>query len=296
MAMDSLMSRRVFCLVAEQKSFIAAARHFDISATMVSKHVQYLEERIGARLLNRTSRSVSLTEVGAKYFEQTRRLLETLDEVEAEAGQATATPRGLLRLSAPVWLANPHFAGLLVEFHARCPEVRVEVDLSGHFVNMVEENFDLVLRATRNPDDTLIIRPVTQIAFPIVGSPKYLANRGRPRRIADLSQHTMLSYAFVGSDEVSLRGPDGEEAVRYVPALVSNNETLLHLAALHGMGLAFMPLPLVSEDLSNGRLEIVLPEFETPKASLYAVYPSRQYLSAKVRTFVDFLVESYRRI
>lgn len=292
--MDSIQIMRVFCLVAEQRSFVAASKHFDISPTMVTKYVQHLERRLGARLLNRTSHNVSLTEVGTRYFEQVRRLLETLDEVEAEASQATVVPRGLLRLSAPVWLANSQFAELLSEFRRRHQEVRMEVDLSGQFVNLVEDNFDLVLRCTREPDENLIARTIADVSFPLVGAPEYFASHGRPQRVAELSGHTLLAYSIQSLSGITLVTTQGEEQLNCTPAFMSNNETLLHLAALRGMGICFLPMPLIKDDLLSGRLEIVLPDCQVHHAPLFAIYPSRKYLSAKVRMFIDFLVDAYR--
>jgi DNA-binding transcriptional LysR family regulator len=294
--MDTIQTMKVFCLVAERRSFVAASEHFDISPTMVTKYIQHLERRLGARLLNRTSHNVSLTEAGARYLDQVRRLLETLGDVEAEVSQATVVPRGLLRLSGPVWLANTQFAQFLTEFSARYPEVRVEVDLSGRFVNLIEDNFDLVLRCTRKLDENLIARTVTNVSFPLVGAPEYFAKHGRPKRVAELSEHTFLAYSIQSLSGLTLITPQGEEEVNCTPAFMSNNETLLHLAALRGMGICFMPMPLIRDDLLSGRLEIVLPDCQIHHAPLFVIYPSRQYLSAKVRTFIDALVESYRQL
>lgn len=290
--MDSLVSMKVFCLVAEQKSFTAAAIRFGISATMVSKHVQHLERRLGTRLLNRTSRHVSLTETGALYFDQARELLQTLEEVEAAVGKATAVARGTLRFSAPVWLANPRFVDRLAEFQLRHPEVQLEVDLSGRHVNLVEEGFDLVLRATLSPDEGLIARPLASVSFPLVGAPVYFSREGRPQRLGDLTKHAMLWYSLAETRETTtLPGPTGPETVTIVPRLRSTNETVIHLAALRGMGLAFLPAPLVAEDLASGRLEQILTDYPPPPRQLYAMYPSRKYLSAKVRMFIDFLAQ-----
>lgn len=290
--MDTLLSIKVFCLVAERRSFVAAATRFRISAAMVSKHVQHLERRLGTRLLNRSSRHVSLTEAGAVYFDRVRDSLKALDEVETAVGKATGAPRGTLRLSAPVWLATPFFVGLLAEFRSRYPEVSLDLDLSGRRVNLIDEGFDLVLRATLSPEEGLIARPLATIHFPLVGAPAYFRRHGRPRRPGDLSKHAMLWYSLAETKETTtLPGPDGPEALRIVPCLRSTNETLMHLAALRGIGLAFLPAPLVAADLAKGRLEQVLADYPPQPRLLYAMYPSRKYLSAKVRAFVDFLAQ-----
>jgi DNA-binding transcriptional LysR family regulator len=293
--MDTLISMRVFCLVAELKSFAAAAARLRISAAMASKHVMHLEKRLGTRLLNRTSRRVSLSESGTLYFEQARQMLESLDEVEAAVGKATVVARGMLRVTTPVWMANPMFAKILADYQVRHPEVTLDVDLSGRLVNLVEEGFDLALRATAAPDEALIARPITKVAFHMVASPAYLDRVGRPTRLTDLSGQPLLQYSlYAGAASLTLQGPLGEETAKLNPVLRSSNETLLHLAALEGMGLALLPKWLISEDVAAGRLEHVLPEQLTFEGRLFAVYPSRKYLSAKVRTFIDFLASDKR--
>jgi DNA-binding transcriptional LysR family regulator len=292
--MDSLVSMRVFCLVAELKSFATAAQRLRISPAMASKHVMQLEKRLGTRLLNRTSRRVSLSESGALYFEQARQMLDSLDEVEAAVSHATVVPRGTLRLTAPVWMANTIFAGVLADYQARYPEVRLDVDLSGRLVNLVEEGFDLALRATGAPDEALIARPITKVPFYMVAARAYLDRAGRPVKPADLAGQALLHYALYPGESFSFAGEHGIETVKLNPVLRSGNETLLHMAALEGMGLAFLPKWLVAEDIAAGRLEHVMPGQVIFEGKLFAVYPSRKYLSAKVRTFIDFVVADKR--
>lgn len=285
---------RVFCLVAELKSFATAAQRLRISPAMVSKHVMQLEKRLGTRLLNRTSRRVSLSESGAIYFEQARQMLDSLDEIEAAVGNATVVPHGTLRLTAPVWMANTMFAGVLADYQARYPEVRLDVDLSGRLVNLVEEGFDLALRATGAPDEALIARPITSVPFYMVAAPAFIKRAGRPATFADLAGQALLHYALYPGESFSFTGEHGPETVKLNPVLRSGNETLLHMAALEGMGLAFLPKWLVAEDIASGRLEHVMPEHIIFVGKLFAVYPSRKYLSAKVRTFIDFIAADKR--
>ncbi|WP_256805504.1 LysR family transcriptional regulator [Bradyrhizobium sp. Bra64] len=292
--MDSLVSMRVFCLVAELKSFATAAQRLRISPAMASKHVMQLEKRLGTRLLNRTSRRVSLSESGVLYFEQARQMLDSLDEVEAAVSNATVVPHGTLRLTAPVWMANAMFAGVLADYQARYPDVRLDVDLGGRMVNLVEEGYDLALRATGAPDEALIARPITKVAFHMVGAPAYLDRAGRPTKPADLAGRSLLHYALYPSESFSFAGEHGTETVKLNPVLRSGNETLLHMAALEGMGLAFLPKWLVAEDIAAGRLEHVMPGQVLFEGKLFAVYPSRKYLSAKVRTFIDFVAADRR--
>lgn len=290
--MDTMTSLRVFCTVAELRSFAAAAKRLDLSPAMASKHVMHLESRLGTRLLNRTSRHVSMTESGMLYLNQTRQMLDGLDEVEAAVSNVTVTPRGTLRLSAPVWAANTLVARMIAEYHQRYPDVRFDMDLSGRIVNLVDEGFDLALRATapERLDPSLIARPLMQVAFHLVGSPAYLSRTGRPAAVADLNGHSLLAYSGMNSNgSIAVAGADGAQTVNFRPVMQSENEIMLHLAALEGMGLVFLPTWMTQDDVSDGRLEMVLPKAVTFNATLHAVYPSRKYLSAKVRTFIDFL-------
>ncbi|MFB9037914.1 LysR family transcriptional regulator [Xanthomonas arboricola] len=290
--MDTLTSLRVFCAVAELKSFTAAANRLGLSSAMTSRHVMHLETRLGSRLFNRTSRHVSMTETGTLYLNQARQMLDGLDEVEAAISNVTVTPRGTLKLSAPVWIANSLVARTIGEYHQRYPEVCLDMDFSGRIVNLVDEGFDLALRATapERLDPGLIARPLTKIVFHAVGSPAYLARSSRPAELAELNGHSLLLYSGVNSNgNLAFDGPEGRETVKFRTVMQSENETMLHLAAIEGMGLAFLPTLMIQPDIAEGRLEMVLPESVNFDATLYAVYPSRKHLSAKVRTFIDFL-------
>jgi len=281
-------------MVAELRSFAAAADRLGLSPAMVSKHVMQLERRLSTRLLNRTSRRVGLTESGAVYFDQARQMIEALDEVEAVVSKATVIPRGTLKLSAPVWFANPLFVGLLADYQARYPRVQLDIDLSGRLVNMIDEDFDLALRVTGSPDESLIARPLARIVMQLVASPAYLDRAGRPKTLAEINGHALLKYPLHSVRAIALQGPDGVESLTFNEVLVSGNETLLHMAAVAGMGMAVLPKWLIADDLAHKRLEPVMPEWTTIEGPLSAVYPSRKYLSAKVRTFIDFIAADPR--
>lgn len=295
--MDGLKGLQVFCAVAELESFTAAAMRLSLSPAMASKHVHRLEERLGARLLNRTSRSVSLTEAGRQYFNHVRALLDALDDAEAAVTNVAHAPRGKLRLTAPVWFANDSFARTLADYHALYPDVCVELDLSGRMVNLVEEAFDLALRATSPDrlDPGLVARPLARTPFHLMASPAYLAAHGVPSELSALNGHALLHYSgySMTGGAVPIQGPNGRQTVRFHPVMESDNETMLHLAAREGVGLVFLPIWLAERDLIEGRLKIVLADSVHFEAEVHAVYPSRKYLSAKVRTFVDFLVARF---
>ncbi|GLQ12123.1 LysR family transcriptional regulator [Devosia yakushimensis] len=292
--MDTLTGLKVFCAVAEFKSFTAAANRLGISTAMVSKHVTHLERRLGSRLLNRTSRTVSLTEPGILYFNHAKQMLESLEELEAAIGNVTVSPRGTLKISAPVWMATSGFAAVLRDYIQRYPDVSLDLDLSSRVINLVDDGFDLALRAMSSSrlDPGLIARPLVDIDLFLMAAPDYLDRSGRPQTIAELSGHALLRFNGMNvSDGVLLNGHKEGGKVAFRNVLLSGNETMLHLAALRGMGLVYLPTKLAEEDLKGGRLEVVLPGTIGLTNTLHAVYPSRKYLSAKVRTFIDFLTE-----
>lgn len=289
--MDTLLSLRVFATVAEHKSFTAAATRLGLSPAMASKHLHHLENRVGARLLNRTSRHVSLTETGQLYFNQVRTMLEGLDEVEAAVSNVTVAPRGTIKLSAPVWAAHTLVVQLFAEYHQRYPDVSFDMDLSGRRANLVDEGFDLALRASRltSLDPGLVARPLMKVRFQLVGAPAYLTRTGRPAAVKALNGHSLLMYSGMAANGSLLLGRDGEEAVKFRTVMRSDNETMLYQAALAGMGLVFLPAWMTQADIAGGKLEYVLFDEVHFETTLFAVYPSRKYLSAKVRTFIDFL-------
>lgn len=279
-------------MVAELKSFTGAANRLGLSTAMASKHVMQLESRLGCRLLNRTSRHVNLTEEGLLYFDQVRQILDSLDEVEAAISNVTVRPRGTLKLSAPVWIANSMFVRALGEYQQFYPDVILDMDFSGRIVNLVDEGFDLALRATapEQLDPGLVARPLADAVFHLVGASGYLSRTGRPTKISHLNRHTLLQYSGTNWDgSFPFHTSKGQEKVKPHIMMRTENETMLHLAALEGMGLAFLPIWMTQSDLAKGRLEVVLPGELGFVVKIYAVYPSRKYLSAKVRTFVDYL-------
>jgi len=289
--MDKLLSLRVFCSVAEMKSFTGAADRHDMSPTMASKHVRSLEGRLGTRLLNRTSRHVSLTETGALYFAQAKQTLESLDEVEAAIGNTAIVPSGTLRLAVPPWFDNARFSAMLAEFDALYPDVQFDVELSGRHINMVEEGFDLLLRATvpGSLEPGLIARGLVDMPLHLVAAPSYLDRNGRPACLADLNEQTLLvCKAMNFGAVVPFDGPQGREAVKFRVGFESSSESLVLRVALEGMGMAILPALMVEDDVAAGRLEAVLPGLAEIATRIYAVYPSRKFLSAKVRTFIDF--------
>lgn len=288
--MDTLQSLRVFAAVAEHKSFAFVSDRLGLSPAMTSKHVQHAEARVGARLLNRNSRNVSLTEAGARYLATVRPLLEGLEEAESQLSEATMAATGTLKVSMPVWMANTTFARIIAVYHANNPDVILDLDLSGRKINLVEEGVDLALRVARSLDEGLIARTLAQVSFPLVASPGFLERHGQPESVDDLTGAPFLVYSQMAAGG-RIRFGEGADVIdiSVSPILRSGNETLIHLGAREGMGFAFLPHWLASDDFTSGILEPVLPDSPWPKVPLYAIYPDRSYLPAKVRSFLDFL-------
>lgn len=290
MNMDTLLSLRVLAAVAEHKSFAFVSERLGLSPAMTSKHVQHIESRVGARLLNRNSRNVSVTEAGERYLATVRPLLEGLEEAEAQLSETTLAASGTLKVSMPVWMANPIFTRILAGYHANNPDVVLNLDLSGRKINLVEEGIDLALRVATSVDDGLIARKLTEVNFSLVASPAFLDRQGRPGTVEDLTGAPLLGYARMLTDG-RIRYGEGEDTfdTRFTLVLKSGNETLLHFAAREGMGFAFLPHWIVADDIAQGLLEPVLPDKAWPNVPLHAIYPDRSYLPAKVRSFLDYL-------
>ncbi|MEN8831041.1 MAG: LysR family transcriptional regulator [Pacificibacter sp.] len=287
--MDTLLSLRVLSAVAEHKSFSVVADRMGLSPAMTSKHVQHIEAHVGARLLNRNSRNVSVTEAGAQYLRTVRPLLEGLSEAEAQLTADALSPRGRLRLSMPGWMENPAFANILAAYHDQNPHVTFDLDLSGRKINMVEEGVDLALRVAFKLDEGLIARKLAEVTFQLVAAPAFLDRFGRPQSVDELDDAPMLAYTQVAADgRVKFGGSDGVD-IKFNPILVSGNEGILQQAAIAGMGFAMLPNWATQSDLAEGKLEAVLPEIAWPKLQIQAIYADRSYLPAKVRSFLDFL-------
>ena len=286
--MDTLTSLRVFREVVESGSFVAAAGRLSLSTAMASKHVAHLERQLGARLLNRTSRHLSLTEAGTVYLEQCREALDSLQAGEAAIGLSQEAPRGVLKVTAPVWCANRRFADVLAAYKLNHPEVVVDIRLENRKADLVEEGYDLALRVTREPSPTLIVRPLCTLQFHLVATPAYLKRVGRPKTPADIERLGAILPTYVNLDGLEVTGPAGRQRLRLHAAMKTDDTTLSYHAVHADLGLAYLPDWLVADDLKSGLLKRVLPSLETAPSTLFAAYTSRKYMTAKVRSFIDF--------
>lgn len=294
--MEEFAGLAVFAQVVEARSFSAAARSLGMSKSAVSKRVARLEDRLGARLLNRTTRRLSLTEVGAAFYERCARIVSELEEAELAVTHLSSEPRGTLKLNAPVTFGQLQIAPAVPELLARHPELRIDMLLSDRVVDLVEEGFDVAIRIGTLPDSTLVARRLAPDRRVVCATPGYLERYGRPHTPADLEAHNCLGYSFLGAQsEWRFRGPRGERAQRVRGNFQANNGEVLRAALLQGLGLALMPTFIVGRDLAAGRLEAVLEEHELAPGGVYAVYPHGRHLSPKVRAFVDFLADRFTR-
>jgi DNA-binding transcriptional LysR family regulator len=292
--MDRMTSMATFVKVVESGGFSAAARALGISPSMVTTHVRALEERLAVRLLNRSTRKVSLTEAGHAYYERCLQILTDVEEAERIAEALQSTPRGTLRLNTSVAIP-PFLAPVIAEFASLYPEVSVNLAMTDRMVDLVEEGFDLAVRNMSVPDSSLMARCVATYRFVVCGSPGYLAARGVPREPADLVHHNCLIYSHSAwGNEWHFAGPAGEQSVAVVGNLQANSDNALRLAAVHGQGLALAPSFLLIDEIRSGRLVPVLTEFLQTDHAVNAIYPHRRHLSAKVRSFIDLLARRFR--
>lgn len=293
--MDRLQAMRVFAHVVEVGSFTAAAERLGVSATAASRHVAELEAHLHTRLLNRTTRRVSLTETGRAYYERCVQILVDLDEAEQEAAKASIVPRGTIKLTASINFGMRHLAPALAEFLANRPEVRFDVSLSDRIVDLVEEGFDLAIRIGGPGSENVVARRLGETRMVPCASPAYLERHGVPRTPQDLAQHNCLTYEYLSQRNTwSFRDAAGaEHKVRVAGAMHSNNGDLLAEAGVHGAGIVFEPAFIVAPEVRAGRLVALLEDYEAALLPIWAVYPTRKHLSAKVRVFVDFLVERF---
>ena len=290
--MDTLTGIKVFLQVVESGSFVAAADRLEVSTAMVSKHVMSIEQRLGVRLLNRNSRTLSLTEPGRIYFERCKAILDDLEEAELELGSLGSTPRGTLRVTCPSWFASQRLASMLAQYRARFPEIVVDVSFEDRFVDLVEDGYDLALRVTPRLESLpagLIARPVRPLPFLVGASREYTQRNGTPESPQDLANHDCIAVGNL--DSWLFLGPKGRTEV---PArIVQRFRSMAGVphAVAAGTGLAPLPLTLFEEAAFKNVLVPVLQDFPLSQSTLYVVYVSRKYVPLKIRSFIDFVLQ-----
>jgi DNA-binding transcriptional LysR family regulator len=294
--MDKLTGMAVFARVVDAGSFTAAAIQLGMSKSAVSKAIAALEDRLGARLLNRTTRRLALTEVGRAFYQRCARIVAEAEEAELAVTHLQVAPRGTLRVNAPVSFGTLHLGPALADFLARYPELKVEIELTDRFVDLLEEGYDVAVRiASALPDSSLVARRITVNEAVVCASPTYWRRHGRPRAPQDLTRHACITYAYnPNPHEWAFLDPDGRPLTVRVdgPLHTNNGDAALH-AALAGLAVVRLPRFICAPDLAAGRLEAVLDDALPPPNGIYAIYPHSRHLSAKVRAFVDFLLERF---
>lgn len=286
--MDGTTEMEVFVKVVESGGFSAAARTLNMPKSSVSRYISRLEDRLGVRLLHRTTRSLRPTDVGAAYYERAARIVQEIAEAEAAITNMQVVPRGTLRVSAPLTFGHLFMGKLVAGFLARHPEVSLDVDLSDRVVDIIDEGFDLAVRVGRLRDSSLIARRLGGAERVMVASPDYLARHGTPRTPDDLKDHECLLYAYEATTASWRLSPEVMVPVR--GRLTSNNGDVLAAAAAEGLGITLLPRFIASRALHEGTLVPILEDHVRGDGGVYAVYPHSRHLSAKVRAFVDHLV------
>lgn len=292
--MDTLDLMRTFVAVVDARSFTSAGRRLGRSKALISKHVGELEDRLGVRLMNRTTRSLQVTDVGRAYYDRARTLLADFDTLEDSVKSEAGQPRGVLRITAPQTLGEIELMEMLNAFRARYPKLELDVFLADRIVDLISEGFEVALRITTLSDSSLIARKMCDVRLVLCAAPSYLAEHGAPQCPEDLLRHTCIVDTNIRwRDQWRFGQSEGGNVVRVPASLTVNSATAVHGAVRDGMGIGFIPEFAVARDLKAGRLVSLFDEVNPHKLGVYLVYPHRLHLSAKVRAFIDFTADWY---
>ncbi|MEL6114929.1 LysR family transcriptional regulator [Photobacterium sp. SP02] len=282
----------VFVTVVECGSFSAAAERLGITKSAVSKRINHLEAKLGTRLLNRTTRSLSLTDAGEQYFESARAAYQLAREAEDKLGHLQGNPSGLLKVTVPMTFGRLHISPLIPEFLQRYPDIRLEMTLDDKMVDLVEGGYDLSIRIGYIPESSLVARRLAPCRSVLCAAPHYLEKHGTPQSPADLQNHNCLYYSyFRGGAEWRFDGPAGVESIQPRGNYQANNSEVLRDALVAGLGICQMPTFIVGADLASGKLIPVMPDYVLPLHAVYAMFPERKHLPEKVRVLIDYLVD-----
>ena len=294
--MDRMQEMSSFVAVVDAGSFVGAADATGLSKAAISRHVANLEERLGVRLLHRTTRRLSLTDDGQRFLMRAREVLDALEDMETELSSRKVEAAGQLRVNAPLTFGILHLAPLWGRFAERHPKVSLDVTLGDRIVDLVDEGYDLAVRITNLPSSQLVSRQLATTRMIACASPRYIEEHGSPAQPADLVHHRVVSYSYwTTRDEWVFTGPGGEARVRTRPFMHTNNGDTCRALALEHQGIILQPDFIVGPDLKRGDLVEVLPAFRSIEIGIHAVYPSRKHLPIKTRLLVDFLVDHFRQ-
>jgi DNA-binding transcriptional LysR family regulator len=292
--MDRLRAMEIFVQTVDAGSFSAASRALNTSVASVTRYVAYLEEHLGIRLMQRSSRKLALTEGGTTYYARCRQILDDLADADSQVGATAVQAKGVIKLSVPVSLGVHYLAPRWPEFLSRYPDVALDLSITDRVVDILEDGFDAAIRVGRLTDSSLVARKLAPARVVVCAAPSYLARRGAPTDVADLAAHDCLIYTSVSpADEWTLQRQGDTRHVRVAGRVNANNGDTLRAAALAGQGILAQPAFLVGPDLAAGRLVEVLPGWEMEEMGIYAVYPSRRHMSGKLRALLDFLGQAF---
>lgn len=293
--MDTLKSIRVFSKIVEFGSLSSAAADMNISPAMASKHLKHLEKFVEARLIHRTTRSLRLTEEGTLYYEHCQIALNKIDEVRLILGAGKGTPTGTLRVALPRMVEVTNIQSVIAEYVRLYPQMNLDVAFSDNVTNLIEDGFDLVLHVAESlPTSSMIARRLAPVEWVVCASPAYLARHGRPSKPEDLARHLTLTCASRG-EAWPFVGEEGRVEVKLEHNLYLDSRLACQFG-LEGMGIAILPAQTLENHVKHGHLEVLLSDCPMPKRHLYAIYPSRRYLTGRVRTFIDLLADAARRL
>ncbi len=293
--MDRLKEMEAFATVVDQGGFTDAAKKMGISKSAVSKYLSSLEARLGARLLNRTTRRVSPTEIGLVYYDRARRVLNDAGEADNLVASMQSAPSGPLRVSVATDFGVNHLSPIIGDFLAEYPDITVNMVLNNRFVELISEGFDMAIRIGELEDSTLRSRKIAETTKRMVASPKYFKEYGMPEKIDDLNEHMLLHYSNQSNGNVwKLTAPSGEKRhVRSAGWLTVNDGQSLLNAAISGLGIAYLPSFLYRESLEEGLVAEAMTDQPAERLGIYAVYPPGRFTQPKVRSFIDFLVAHF---
>ena len=292
---NKFLEMTIFIAIIDTGSFVAAAEKLDMSKQAISRYISALEQRLQVRLLHRTTRKLSLTDEGQNFYLQAKAVLASLDEAEASLNPQQGDPVGRIKINAPLSFGILHLAPLWQQFSTRYPKIELDITLADRLVDLVEEGYDLAIRIAQLPNSTLISRKLASTRVILSASPAYLKTHGLPKHPDDLRTHQIISYSLRESrDEWHFMHQQTEITVHVKPYIHVNNGDSCRIITLQDGGISLQPDFIIGEDLKNGDLIELLPEYTTPILGIYAVYPTRKLLPLRIRCLIDFLVEALK--
>ncbi len=293
--MDVLLSMSIFRRVAETENFSEVAREMGISQPTVSKQIAALEKHLNVKLLNRSTRQLSLTDIGKQYYSQCVQLLDELNECESRIRNQQSELAGLLRINTPITFGELNIVPHLWQFLADYPDLKIDLVMDDHYVDLVKEGVDMAIRVGPLTDSTLIARKIGDSPRVTVASPAYLAKHGEPKTLQDLKQHNCLVYMLLATrNDWHFSGPQGNESIRVEGRFSVNNPRVIRNAVLAGQGIAVTPIWLIEDCIKSGEVTVILDEYIPTPLEIHALYPARRFVPAKVRSFIDYLQEIFK--